>query len=316
MRRTFALAAVLLLMLSVLAGCSSNYNKSEALGEGASMTETAAVYQEEPDNYAAAASEGNLDLVAGTGETHESQIADSDRKLIKTIWLTAETEDFDALLEGVTQQIANAGGYIQNKEAYHGSSYNTNRQRYAELTIRIPTAQLTEFVSQVSGIANITSSRETADDVTLTYADTQSRLKALEVERDRLLELLEKAETTQDLLEIESRLTDVRYELENAASQLKLYDNLISYSTVYLTLQEVQKLTPVEELSTWEKITTGFAENLQRLGNGLLDLMIAFLTSLPFLVPLGAVILVIVLLIRRSGKKRNKKERPQEEEKP
>ena len=68
--------------------------------------------------------------------------------------------------------------------------------------------------------------------------------KALETEQDRLLELMEQAETTEDLLAIESRLTDVRYQLESAASQLKLYDSLVSYSTVYLTVEEVQKLTP------------------------------------------------------------------------
>lgn len=70
----------------------------------------------------------------------------------------------------------------------------------------------------------------------------------------------------EDLLTIEARLTDVRYELESAASQLKLYDSLVSYSTVYLTIEEVQKLTPVQEQSTWERISTGFWENLQIFG--------------------------------------------------
>ena len=166
-------------------------------------------------------------------------------------------------------------------------------------TIRIPADQLANFVSQVSEISNVTSSRESAEDVTLSYADTESRKKALETEQDRLLELMEQAETTEDLLAIESRLTDVRYQLESAASQLKLYDSLVSYSTVYLTVEEVQKLTPVQELSTWGKITTGFRENLQTLGDGLLGLLVFLTAGLPYWIPLALLALLCSFLIRR-----------------
>lgn len=182
----------------------------------------------------------------------------------------------------------------------------------ADLTIRIPADQLANFVSQVSEISNVTSSRESAEDVTLSYADTESRKKALETEQDRLLELMEQAETTEDLLAIESRLTDVRYQLESAASQLKLYDSLVSYSTVYLTVEEVQKLTPVQELSTWGKITTGFRENLQTLGDGLLGLLVFLTAGLPYWIPLALLALLCSFLIRRHRRKKQAAQPPQE----
>lgn len=147
--------------------------------------------------------------------------ADVNRKLIKNVWLTAETEDFDGLMAGVTSRISQLGGYVENQEAYYGSAYRNSGSCRRDLTIRIPADQLANFVSQVSEISNVTSSRESAEDVTLSYADTESRKKALETEQDRLLELMEQAETTEDLLAIESRLTDVRYQLESARVSAK-----------------------------------------------------------------------------------------------
>ena len=84
----------------------------------------------------------------------------------------------------------------------------------------------------------------------------------LETEQQRLLELLETAESLDDILTIESRLTEVQYELDSKESQLRTYDNQIDYSTVYLDINEVVRYTPQEQKGTWERISTGFRENL------------------------------------------------------
>ena len=99
-----------------------------------------------------------------------------------------------------------------------------SRYRYADLTLRIPVEKLAEFTAAVNSLSNVVSSSRNTEDVTLQYVDTESRVKTLETERDRLLELMEQAETMSDLLEIESRLTEVRGELERYASQLKVLD--------------------------------------------------------------------------------------------
>ncbi len=304
MKRTPMGVLALLLALALLAGCSSN-STSKSMQEIA--PDIAAPGMEAPGEAHAATAATNenlfLESSSATGSTPLPQ-ADANRKLVKNVWLTAETEDFAGLMEGINSRISQLGGYVENQETYYGSAYRDSGSCRADLTIRIPVDQLAAFVSQVSEISNVTNSRESAEDVTLSYADTESRKKALETERDRLLELMEQAETTEDLLAIESRLTDVRYQLESAASQLKLYDNLVSYSTVYLTVEEVQKLTPIQELSTWEKITTGFQENLQALGDGLLSLLVFLIAGLPYWIPLALLAFLCGFLIRRHRRKR------------
>ncbi len=64
----------------------------------------------------------------------------------------------------------------------------------------------------------MTSQSESAEDVTLQYTDTESRIASLKNEQERLNALLEKADTLENIFKLEERLTEVRYELENYQS--------------------------------------------------------------------------------------------------
>lgn len=80
--------------------------------------------------------------------------------------------------------------------------------------IRIPADKLNEFVDIVGELGNVTQENESVEDVTLQYVDVESHKKALETEQARLMELLSTAENMEDLLSIESKLSDIRYEIE------------------------------------------------------------------------------------------------------
>lgn len=76
---------------------------------------------------------------------------------------------------------------------------------------------------------------------------------------------LEQAESIEEMMTIESRLSDIRYQLESMESQLRTYDSQIEYSTVSLYISEVVELTPVEtkEQTTWERISEDFTKPAQ-----------------------------------------------------
>ena len=156
-------------------------------------------------------------------------------------------------------------------------------------------------------MTNVVSSSRYVEDITLSYTDTEGRVKALKTEEARLLELMEQAETMSDLLEIEGRLTEVRYQLENYTSTLRLYDNQVDYATLDLTLREVEKFTPPEKQGFWEKVTSGLADSIVDLGQGMVDVTAWVLIELPYLVLVGLLGWLVVLLTRRSIKKRRAK---------
>jgi hypothetical protein len=159
----------------------------------------------------------------------------------------------------------------------------------------------------------VISSQESADDITLTYVATQSRVKALEVEQERLLELLAKAENMSDLLQIEERLTKVRTELEEVASRLRLYDNLVDYATVKLHVSQVQVFTVVEEETVWQRIGSGLSENWKSLCEGAEEVFVFLVTSLPYLIPLGVAAGITALVVSLTTRKTRREKKTQTE---
>ncbi len=231
----------------------------------------------------------------------------SDRKLIRRVTMSAETEDMDALLNALSTRITALGGYVESRNIHHGSAYQRQGYRSATLVIRIPADQLDGFLEQVGQYSNIVSTYETSDDVTLQYVDTQSRLKMLRTEEERLLKFLSDAANVSEMLEVEKRLTQVQSDIESLTAQLKTYDNLVSYGTVTLNVTEVEIYTPSQDPSLWQRIQTTFANSLKGLGSICQALLVFILGYSPYLlfyalIP-GSVLLIIWIVSRKKKKK-------------
>ena len=278
------LCAVLLVSLTACGGSS----KSSAMYSADVRTEEAAA-PEAPAMMADKAANLN-------SASPDSTPLPEGRKWIITMDMNVETEDLDALMADLDQRINALGGYVEDQNIHNGSNYASRRYRSANLTLRIPDEKVDSFTSDLSGMANVVSQNLRREDITLKYVATASRVTALETEEARLLELLAEADNMTDLLEIEARLTDVRYELENYASQLRLYDNQIDYATIYLSIDEVQEYTPVEEPTFFERIKTTFGNALEGLGDGIVNITVFLVGNSPYILTFGILIFAIVKL--------------------
>ena len=306
-KKLIAAVAAAALLPGLLAGCGSKNMAQEADMAGGSG------YYDQGVSYEFAA---QAPAVMNDVRASEKSAADTtaiplpeNRKWVITMNLSVETENLDQALEQLSTGIQETGGYVESQNIT-GRSSGSSRNRYAYLTVRVPAQKLDGFIENVSGVTNVVSSSRYVEDITLSYTDTEGRVKALKTEEARLLELMEQAQTMSDLLEIEERLTEVRYQLENYTSTLRLYDNQVDYATLDLTLREVAKFTPPEKQGFWEKVTSGLADSIVDLGQGLVDVAAWVLIELPYLVLVGLLGWLVVFLTRRSIKKRRaKKER-------
>lgn len=300
MKRYLSIILILLLLISALAGCGAKSESDAAYAAPQAAPEAAA-----PEEYIEM-EEVLYDETASESGTDTSVLPDS-QKLIRTVYMDAETLSMNSLMGWLDERVASLSGYYEQKSIRRsGSRDDGSYYQNADLIIRIPAENLDSFVSLVGEKANIVSTSESTENVTLTYVSTQSRVQALETEQKRLLELLENAETMEDLLVIEERLTDVRWELENYASQLRVLDNQVNYSTIHLSIWEVDEPTVIVERTVWQKIGDGFSENAGDMWDGLVNFFIWLIAAIPYLIPL-ALIGGAVLLIVKLGKKRKLK---------
>ena len=271
MKKLLAAFLSVIILLS-FAGCSSaptnGFYKNESMDYSYASGETA-----ESDSfmdYSYSDGEGSAEIKENTSA--------SGRKLIRNVSLSMETLEFESFVAVLQQKVAEADGYIESSTV-NGNSYNYSRSRSASFTCRIPSAKLDAFLSAVDGIGNVTYSYEDQKDVTLNYVDTEARIASLQTEYDRLLELLAQAESVDTIIMLEQRLSDVRYQLESYKSQLRTYDNLVDYSTVEISVDEVQRVSSPEEEGVFARIQSGFSDSLYSVGTGLVDFFVWFVAN-------------------------------------
>ena len=302
MKKYVSLTLAVLLVMTLLSGCGGSSKGSMDMAE---PREEMAV--EAP---AMNANGVTMDSISEEGNS----LPDTEQKLIKTVRMDVETEDLEALMPQIHERISALGGYVEEQELYNGSSYSSYRNRSASLKVRVPAEQLNGFVEGVKGVSNVVTYNESTENVTLTFVATESRMKALEVEQERLLELLGKAENMADLLEIEARLTDVRYELENVTSQLRVLSNKVDYATIHLYISQVRVYTETEPQTVWQRIGSGFTENLHDIGENMTDFFVWFVTYSPQLILWAVIIAVAVTVAKKKiAKKKAAKEKKEEQ---
>lgn len=296
MKRCLSILFVFVLLLSMLAGCGAKEEAAAPAAPAETWAETEAAMEEVL-----------YDETASTTDDGGTALPEN-QKLIRTVYMDAQTLSMNDLMAWMDSRVASLGGYYEEKSVRRsGSRDDGSYYQHADMMIRIPAENLDQFISQVGEEANVISKSETTENVTLQYVSTQSRVQALETEQQRLLELLENAETMEDLLTIEARLTDVRWELENYASQLRVLDNQVNYSTIHLSVYEVDEPTVMVERTVWQKIGDGFSENAGNMWDGLVNAFVWILTVIPYLVPIALIGGVCVLAFKLGKKLKNKK---------
>ena len=228
------------------------------------------------------------------------------RKLIKDSEIEVETKNFDEYLASITTEASKSQGYIKSSNIYSRTNRSSGN-RQGDFVLRIPADNYDEFTQSISSNALVLRISENVEDITAEYIDTESRINALRTEQESLLGLLETVGELEHILLLQERLTQVRASIESYESQMRTYENLISYSTIHLSVREVERDTITEQQSAWQQISTGFTASLNSIGRGFRKLFIFFAGNLPVIILLGIIPLLLLIRIYRRAKMKRKK---------
>ena len=175
------------------------------------------------------------------------------------------------------------------------------------MKIRIPEKKAEVFLKDAGQIGEVIQKSESTEDITLNYYDAKARLDSLKTQHARLLELLEKAESLEDVVALESHLSEVEYQIDSYASNLKVNDNLVDYVTITINLEEVTQIQVVEEDGFLKKIGKGFWRNTEDVLDGILSFIIFMITAIPYFIVLGIIAGVVCVVVRIFKKRKAKK---------
>ncbi|WP_165442971.1 DUF4349 domain-containing protein [Senegalia massiliensis] len=239
-----------------------------------------------------------------TPEVEGFEIADGE-KIISNYFMSLETLDFEKTRSELENLIEKYKSFIENSNVnFRGSSYSKN-YRYGDYSIRIPKESLEKFKIDLNQIGNIIEESKNNQDVTKFYRDTESRLKLATAKEKRLLELLEKAEKIEDIIAIESELTNTIYEKERLEKSLKSIDEKIEYTTLNLQLIEVRNFSNTDNIdnSLITRLKNAFTDSIFAFKIALENFIIWLVYALPYILILGVLVLLGVIVIKKRKKK-------------
>lgn len=243
---------------------------------------------------------------SGSAESLPQFVMPDTRKIIRHVSMDLETREFSSALQSIQQTVADAGGYIesQNQDGYSLGNRSRYQERYASIQARIPSARLDEAVRSVGGFCNVLSQSEKMDDITESYFDSQARLTSLEIQEERLLAILEKADKLEDVITLENALSEVRYEIESLTASLRRMDSQVAYSYLNISLREVVEYQAIQEKpqTFGEKLRDAFGDGVGDMVDGLQSFALFIARVGPSLVVLALIVVLIVLIIRAASK--------------
>lgn len=245
----------------------------------------------------------------GTGSSLDTleSAKDTSAKIIYTADLRLQSTEFDDSLASIEELVKSCGAYFESKNV----SKSSGSYRTANMTIRIPVERYDEFLGQIGGVAKVTSENQYAEDVSDSYYDIQSRLETAKTKLKRLQELLAQAEDMEDIITLESAISETEWTIDDLQGVLNHYDSKVQYSTVSMTLTEVYKITTTEAPVTFgEKIGKAFKEGIEGFGEAMGDLLLWFAESwtwLLFILGINAVIVIIIVACVKGKNRRRAK---------
>ncbi len=302
MKRIVSLLLTLVLVL-LLAGCGGKATARDSPAQAAD-NDSGGYFQQSSTSNGSGGYSKAYDDAAEPGAMEEKSSSEAQTakpaKRIYTGYMEMQTLDFDAAASGIDALVRELGGYFQQSSTSNrsGSGY-----RYGSYTVRIPSEQFETFFQKAGALCHVTYSNTNTDDVSEFYYDTEARLETARIKLDRLQELLAKATSMEDIITIESAISETEWDIENLSGTLRHYDALVDYATINVELSEVYKLSGQDEAVTTfgGRLGQSFVNGLKAVGNALEDFAVWLAYSWVWLLVIAAVIVVVVRIARRKG---------------
>lgn len=244
-----------------------------------------------------------------------SAVPQAKRLVIKNADMTIVVPDPSQSMNNIAQMAETMGGFVVTASLFQHQSENGIEIPQASITIRVPAEQFDEALTKIRSQSDRLPINENinSQDVTLEYTDLQSRLRNLEATEAQLVEIMDEARRTEDVLSVYNELVQIREQIEVIKGQIQYYEQSAALSSISVELLANEAVQPLT-IGSWQP--GGVAKvAIQTLINTLKFLVNAAIWILLYVLPVLLVIFLMFILPiyllwrvwrrRREGRKEN-----------
>ena len=233
-------------------------------------------------------SDSSISSVPATGDMMVENKVSIDRSIIKTSSLTIRVKNVEKSITQAQDLATQFEGRVDDSSQYKNPG--SDESLSANLTIRVPSANLEKALQSFKDLGDVESSSISATDVTLQKVDLDARVLALTTSIDRFKQLISAATNTSDLIAAETALAERQAELDSLTAQLKYLSEQVDMSVIYLALLPNDSFSAIKPIGFVAGIEKGFVALLNAAAN---------LTSiLGYFIPWIIAVLLVVVVVK------------------
>lgn len=251
-----------------------------------------------------------------TSKAAEDNIVE--KKLVYRCDINIETLTFNETYEAIKTNLDKVKGIVQSEsqsnddfEWYVTDRYSDNYKMHSIINCRIPSEKYNEFIEAISSLgdnAKVMSKSTSVDNISQEYYDTTAQLEVLKIQEQRLLDMMNKADTIEDMISVEKRLTDVQSQINSLTNNIKYMDSDVAYSYVNITLDEVKDYSETyKDTDTFKaRLIKTVKDTWDNFKDGLEETVFSIIRAIPTIAILIVVFIVykVIKLIRRKDNKK------------
>ena len=231
-----------------------------------------------------------------------------ERKIIRNADLQLEADSPEQAQQKITAIAESKGGFVVESQQSSSDMRAVTRDTVT-MTVRVPSDKFAEALEEIRKQASrVVVETVKSDDVTEEFIDLDAQLKAKRALEAQFLEIMKRANTVEDALDVQRQLAEVRGEIEKIEGRRRFLENQASLSTIKIRLQTPAAFS-ANSSGFGYRLKESFASGFDAAMNFILGLVSFVIAILPFLI---FIVLPIYLIVRYLLKRRNKEKTPGE----
>lgn len=236
-------------------------------------------------------------------QTNTSHIdtAPSDRKIIRNADLSLESQEPEETQRRITSIAESNGGFVVESQQT-SSDVKSGKRDIVTMSVRVPSQKFGDTLAQIRAVSEkIIFETVKGDDVTEEFIDIEARLKAKKALEQQFVEIMKKAYSIDDALNVQSQLAEVRGEIEKIEGRKRFLENQSSLSTIKIKLQTPEVVfSAASSQGFGDRLSQSFGVGLEFAMNFVLGIVTILVAIAPFAIFVG---LPLVLIVRYFWKK-------------